>query len=118
MKYNILVIEIINAKGGFYMNKNNINKINVAKIIFYIAVLCWIIYFASGIFAFFFGSNTGGGLLYPTREYGITALKNTLFWNLITFSLIPVLPLSLIYIIIYIVVRKKNEKNSSDKNND
>lgn len=86
------------------------NKRNITKIIFYISVLCWIIYFALGIFAFFFGSNTGGGLLYSTREYGMDALTHTLFWNLITFSIIPVLPISLIYIVIYIIVKKRKEK--------
>lgn len=32
----------------------------IKKILFFTSILCWIIYFASGIFAFFFGSNTGG----------------------------------------------------------
>ena len=83
---------------------------SVAKILFYIAILCWIVYFASGIYAFFFGSNSGGGLLYPTREYGIDALMHTLFWNLIGFSIIPVLPISLLYIIIYLIVKKREGK--------
>lgn len=82
-------------------------RINLRKIFLFISILCWIIYFASGIFAFFFGSNTGGGLLDATMEYGMDALLHTLFWNLISFSLIPVLPISLLYIIIYVIIKKR-----------
>lgn len=55
---------------------------------------------------FFFGSNTGGGFFYPEKEYGIDALLDTLFWNFVAFSYIPVLPISLLYIVIYLVVEK------------
>ena len=42
-------------------NHRNISKkITVRKIIFYICIACWGLYFASGIYAFFFGSSTGG----------------------------------------------------------
>ena len=85
-------------------------KIDLKKILFNISKTCWIIYFASGIFAFFFGANTGGGLFNSTREYGIDALLGTLFWNLLVFSFIPILPISLLYIIIYLVVKKREEK--------
>lgn len=56
------------------------------------------------------------GLFDHTREYGIDALLHTLFWNLLSFSIIPVLPISLLYIIIYVIVKKK-EKNSININN-
>lgn len=95
----------------------NQKNISFKKILFFISILCWVIYFASGIFAFFFGSNTGGGLFNPTMEYGIDALLHTLLWNLFAFSLIPVLPISLLYIIIYVIVKKKEEKNNSNINN-
>lgn len=88
-------------------NKKNAKNINLKKILFVISILCWIIYFASGIFAFFFGSNTGGGLFNSTVEYGMDAFLNTLFWNLILFSIIPILPISLLYIIFYIIIKKK-----------
>ena len=100
-------------ESNVYTSKN----INLKEILFFISILCWIIYFASGIFAFFFGSNTGGGLFNPKMEYGIDALLHTLLWNLTAFSLIPVLPSSLLYIIIYVIVKKKEEKNSSNINN-
>lgn len=99
------------------INVSTSKTINLKKILFFVSILCWIIYFASGIFAFFFGSNTGGGLFYSTMEYGIDALLHTLFWNLLAFSLIPVLPISLLYIIIYLIVKKREEKNSSNINN-
>ena len=86
-------------------------KVDLKKIVFNISKTCWIIYFASGIFAFFFGSNTGGGFFNSTREYGVGALLGTLLWNLLVFSIIPILPISLLYIIIYLVVKKREEKN-------
>ena len=91
-------------------NGSTSKNINLKKILFFVSILCWIIYFASGIFAFFFGSNTGRGLFDRTMEYGIDALLHTLLFNLITFSLIPVLPISLLYIIIYWIVKKRKEK--------
>lgn len=50
-------------------------------------------------------------------EYGIDALLNTLFSNLLTFSFIPVLPISVLYIIIYLIIKKRGTKNSSNINN-
>ena len=93
-------------------SKNKFNKMNSKKILFIISIICWIIYFLTGIYAFFFGSNTGGGLFYPKMEYGIDALLHTLFWNLIIFSAIPILPISLIYIIIYLIIKYKNRKQA------
>lgn len=95
---------------GKESNGSTSKSINFKNILFFVSILCWIIYFALGIFAFFFGSNTGGGLLYPTMEYGIDAFLHTLFWNLLAFSIIPILPISLLYIIIYLMIKKK-EKN-------
>ena len=55
-------------------------------------------------------AETGGGLFYPKMEYGMDALVSTLFWNLIAFSIIPVLPISLLYIVIYMIVNKRKKK--------
>lgn len=44
-------------------NGSTSKNINLKKILFFVSILCWIIYFASGIFAFFFGSNTGGRII-------------------------------------------------------
>ena len=107
-------------KSKHFQENNGNNKkiyVYVKKILFFISILCWVIYFTSGVFAFFFGSNTGGGLFNPEMEYGIDALLHTLLWNLTAFSLIPVLPSSLLYIIIYIILKRKEEKNSCNINN-
>ena len=43
-------------------------------------------------------------------EYGMDALVHTLVLNLIGFSIIPILPISLLYIIIYVIVNKRKNK--------
>lgn len=95
-------------------NANKEKRFSIKKILFIISIMCWIIYFLSGIYAFFFGSNTGGGLFSHTMEYGIDALVNTLFWNLLTFSVIPVLPITLIYIIVFLIVKYKEKKKDKE----
>ncbi len=88
--------------------------INLKKILFFVSISCWGVYFASGIVAFFIGANAGGGLFSSTMEYGMDALLHTLFWNLISFSIIPILPIALLYIIIYVIVKKKEEKRNNN----
>ena len=112
--YNFITVKGNNKEGSenYKDDKNSKNKsINLKKIIFFISISCWIIYLASGIFAFVFGSNTGDGYFPQTMEYGMNALLKTLFLNLICFSFIPVLPISLMYIIIYLVFGKAKKKN-------
>ncbi len=112
--YNFITVKGNNKEGSenYKDDKNSKNKsINLKKIIFFISISCWIIYLASGIFAFIFGSNTGDGYFSQTMEYGMNALLKTLFLNLIYFSFIPVLPISLMYIIIYLVFGKAKKKN-------
>jgi len=87
-------------------NGNASKKVSIRKIIFWISVSCWGVYFASGIVAFFdevgfFGSSI---------EDGMDALADTLLWNLFRFSIIPILPITLLYIIIYVVVKMIDEK--------
>ena len=43
--------------------KNTSKNVNLKKIVFYISVGCWFLYFASGIYAFFFGSSVGGRVI-------------------------------------------------------
>lgn len=51
------------------------------------------------------------GLFDHAMEYGIDAFLHTLLWNLISFSVvIPVLPISLLYIIIYLIINKREKK--------
>lgn len=89
-------------------NKTIIKK-NWRKIFFYVSVLCWIIYFMIGISSFLFGSNTGGGLFEHARIYGLEGMLSAWFWWGISFSIIPILPVTLIYIIIYIIIYKKKK---------
>ena len=86
------------------------------KILFYISMSCWIIYFLSGIYAFFLGYDIGG-LLETKIGYGMLAMKNALLWNLISFSIIPILPISLLYIIIYSIVNKRKTNIEIGENN-
>ena len=61
------------------------------------------------------------GLFEHTTEYGMDAMFNTWFWNIIGFSIIiPILPISLVYIIIYLIVnkRKTNIEISENKKKD
>ena len=43
--------------------KNTSKNVNLKKIVFYISVGCCFLYFASGIYAFFFGSSVGGRVI-------------------------------------------------------
>ncbi len=83
----------------------NKKKIRLGKIIFVISIICWMIYFAYAIGCFFWGYNTG--IINMHRVYGLEAIREALLWNLIAFSLVPVLPISLIYIVIYLVLNRK-----------
>lgn len=90
-------------------NHRNISKkINVRKIIFYICIACWCMYLASGVFAFFFGYEEG--IFYKHMIYGMDALISTYFWFGIALLIIPVLPISLLYIIIYVIANKRKKK--------
>ena len=82
------------------------------KIFFVISIACWIIYFIIGIHAYFTGIDTG--LFYTNMVYGMEAFKSALVLYGFAFSFIPVLPITLIYIIIYLVVKHKNKKDSSN----
>ena len=67
-------------------------KISIRKILFWISIACWVAYFASGL------------------ANGMDALADTLLWNLFVFSVIPILPITLLYIIIYVIVNLKEKK--------
>lgn len=83
----------------------------IRKVWFVIALMCWGLYLLSGVYAFFFGYDSV--FFSTTKEYGFEGLFSALFWNIIILSIIPILPISLIYIIVYIisnVIKKKKEK--------
>ena len=97
----------------------------ISKIVFIICILCWIIYFSLGIKAAFTGCyrvNLGWSMeISPDRAkmYGVDAFKETLFVFGIAGTVIPILPISLLYIIIYLIIKvvrrinlKKNMMNT------
>lgn len=73
-------------------NEKVSKKISLRKILFWISIACWVAYFASGF------------------ANGMDALADTLLWNLIVFSVIPILPITLLYIVIYVIVNLKEKK--------
>jgi hypothetical protein len=101
----------INMKSTKGLNKK---KLNIKKILLMISLLSWIIYFLSGIYAIFFGYERG--FFYHITVYGFEAFKDAMFWNLIEFTFIPVLPITLIYIIIYFISKIMQGK-TAEKNN-
>ena len=94
-------------------NQVTYTKSTAKRIIFYLCVACWCLYLASGIFAFFFGIDEGV-LEYPNG--GVKALISVYIGYGLAFSIIPVLPISLLYIIIYIIVNKRKKKKKAIEN--
>ena len=96
---------------------NKVKKLGARRVIFFISIGCWAFYLLTSIGAIFFGTRTGGGLFESYREYGIEGMMSALVWNGLALTIIPVLPCSLIYIIIYIIVnRKKKNKICKEEN--
>lgn len=93
--------------------KDKKTKINIKKILFVVSVICWLMYFMLGVYAFFFGINDG--LFSDNFVYGIEALKVSLTWNLLIFTYIPVLPISTIYICIYLLMKYKEKGKNVGK---
>ncbi len=79
--------------------KNAIKKTNFRKILFYIAIACWCLFFVYGISIFFSHVIIGKRIL--------ESFIFTLNWYLSAFTIIPILPISLLYIVIYVIVNKK-----------
>jgi hypothetical protein len=84
-------------------------KLNIKKVLFIISWLAWIIYFLSGIYALFFGYESG--LFYKTTIYGFNAFKEAILWNLIRLTFVPVLPATLIYIVVYLISENRQRKS-------
>ena len=78
------------------------------KVLYIISWGCWGLYLLTGVYAFFFGYSTG--IFKKTMIYVFEALSEVLFWNIIIFSVIPILPISTIYIVIYHINKLKNKK--------
>jgi hypothetical protein len=86
----------------FIQNNMNTSKKKVSRFLFFISLGCWACYFLFGIYSFLFGykvSSFGNSHV----VYGFEALQDSLLWTLIGFSFIPILPISLLIIVIYLV---------------
>lgn len=87
-------------------------KKKIFKVLFFISFLPYIILILISIYHAILGYDiyTWINHQYVETINGIDAFTETLFWNGITFSIIPILPISLIYQIIYIVIYFKNKR--------
>ncbi len=89
-------------------------KYELSKIVFFICILCWVIFFLLGIYAFFFGADAGW--FYTNIVYGIDGVLTMWLWLLIAFGwFIPILPVTLLYMIIYLIIKRKNKKKVNNK---
>ncbi len=96
------------TKSEKHKSKKEVKNVSILKkIIFILSIICWVLYLGSGLHSFFFGTCIG--FLNCEMVYGFDAMLDTLFWYGILFSMIPVLPITLIYIIMYII-RNKTKK--------
>lgn len=77
----------------------------VKKVLFVLSITCWMLWFLYGIYSFFFGYCSG--FFRCNIVYGIDAMYSSMLFSLFIFSFIPVLPISLIYIIVYIIKMNK-----------
>ncbi len=100
----------------YYIMSLKAKKVGAAGVIFSVAIACWIVYLLEGVNAFFFGTaiNEGGWF---EREmvtyYGFEAMKYDMGFLGEFFSLyVPILPISLIYIIIYTIYKIKTKAGS------
>lgn len=85
------------------------------EVLFYIAIGVWIFYFLGGLHAMFWG-YTETWFMQSSTYTGLEGFLNAMLWRGITFTIIPVLPFSLAYIIVYLLKGKrlKAHKETSD----
>jgi hypothetical protein len=84
-------------------------RLNIKKILFITSILTWIMYFLSGIYALFFGYKSE--MFFSTNIYhGFEAFRMAMIWNLVAFTFIPILPITLIYILAYLISKKRHKK--------
>lgn len=75
-------------------------RLNIKKILFIISICCWILYLSYGLYSFMFGYREC--FFHCTHLYGFDAFLSSMFWVGLAFCIIPILPITLIYIIIYV----------------
>ena len=91
------------------------NKKKIAKIIFILSFLLYIILILISLYHAIFGYDVYTLIKpkYVRTVYGIEAFGETLLWNALVLCVIPVLPIVLIYQVTYIIIKllKRNKKN-------
>ena len=92
-------------------NNNAKKKINLKKFFFILCILFWIIYLCYGIYSAIFGYEYEFLGNYHI-SYGIKGLLDSLFILGIYFCIVPIIPISIIYIIIYTIVYYREKKRS------
>lgn len=80
--------------------------INKRNVLFMLSLSTWVVYFLYGIYISIIGYDTG----HFYKTYGMNAFLHAMVINLIIFTIIPILPISLIYIISYLINRRKKYK--------
>ena len=56
------------------------------------------------------------GIFSAGKIYGKEALVDALFWNLLGLTIFPILPISLTYIIVYSILKRKEKTNNTKVN--
>lgn len=79
------------------------------KILFGLSLLIWFLYILSGIYSYFSGFESC--FITCNTVYGFDALLESMFYIALLFGImIPVLPITLIYMIMYVVKLRKSTK--------
>ena len=78
----------------------------IAKIILYISFIPYVYILLTSISAFFYGYDTYIWIkpTYIETLYGIEAFRTVFFWNILVFSVILILPICIIYQMIYLIM--------------
>ena len=114
---------LINAKGlknGTDDEVDEADKLKIekrertCKIIYKISLICWGIYLILGVCAFPLLPLDEDSLLW-VGEYGLEAIFGTLLLNAAILTVIPILPITAIYIIVYILSNRKKNKNCKNE---
>ena len=94
------------------------DKNKIFKVLFIISFLPYVVLILISIYYSIFGYNSGLMFSSPII-YGIEAFGQSLFWNSLTLCFIPILPIVLIYQIVYVIIKvvKKNKTKMKDKRN-
>lgn len=83
-------------------------NLDYKKILFYISFIPLVYILVHGIISAIFGYKIG--FIYYSYIYGVDAFFDSVIMDSLTLSFIPVLPISIIYIIIYTVIMVRNKK--------